>query len=900
MEEPPTRKTKGTCIVNGGHYRSGSTTLAKAATSLGLKVHRDFPYLIEEQHWDILNDPEKAVTQYFTNSDGMETLLDIIKEHDLVCDGWFAMLAHSPYWLHKLDKEAKKIGIHLRFVASVRDIDTTVQSELQHWVRHDLEAKAGLSQEERENLPLSLKKRTDKHSESVHKLEEQGKLTILPLEKADCIWPKELAKISPLSEKQWDTAFKAAGKQNANPSLPIEGVLLTMRLGSVSQSDPVIRSVEHLLDELEQDSLCRYMVVLAIDADEEFSDGTQDLVQRLQSRADSHHQMHSFHLIINKARPNTQLLPLCNIWETMAIKAWEEGADWVVLLGDDIRIQCPYHYRAIYRSFLEISEGLKVPFGFGSPWWNDTTFPGFPTFPCIGKAHFEIFGGLIPRHRRDSFVNQDLDPYLQCLYLKFKAAPLVSEAKLCNDTGGNVGTSQARYDRIEATGWRDFVWEDIDPIRRYVHRTNSNAAEALVLDVIVPSYRVRLEYLEPICSLAIPDYLHVQFIIVVDNVGKLLQVASSLRKTNAELSIHEAERILEAHLSTGNNRVRVRCNRTNLGASASRNRGLDESAAEFFLNLDDDLVPNTDLLEQYGRQLLKSFSDPTVVGFIGLVRFPRHPALPLKHAAVLMSYLTFMFEIAEREDMYEYPAWGVTANILFRRTPIRFDEAYAKTGGGEDVDFCLRVAGREGKLIPVPRACVVHPFWEGSVWNLWGHFFNWAVGDGGLLSRFPEYRYWSFPNLSETLLALMVMAMIAGCPEKAIFWIPMFVLVDVIVDCSNRDEYRHRCSLLKNERHTLFYFMAYILANIYVIVLECGRLWGHLKRLKLTCICHRFDWHCGRLPNAPYNFRKREVLKFSGFCICLVLVELFMADNLSWVWKAFTQRRGSNETCQAI
>jgi len=582
-------------------------------------------------------------------------------------------------------------------------------------------------------------------------------------------------------------------------------------------------------------------------------------------------------------RPADSVLHLCPIWQSMAVKAWQEGADWVVLLGDDIHVHCPYHYRAIYRSFLEISERLKVPFGFGSPWWNDTTFPRFPTFPCVGKAHFEIFGGLIPGHRQDAFVNQDLDPYLENLYRKFKAAPCVSEALLSNKTGGHLGAGHARYERIEATGWRDFVWKDIEPIRNYVKEFNSSAPEALVLDVIVPSYRVRFDYLESICSLRVPEYLCVQFIIIVDNVERLLKVAGSMSNADKDMTMHRAERILEDHLSTsgGQNRVRVRCNKVNLGASASRNRGLDESTAEDFLNLDDDLVPNPDLLHHYGKQLLKSVSDPTVVGFIGLVRFPRSPILPLKHAAVLMSYLTFMFEIAERQDMYPHPAWGVTANILFRRTSVRFEEAYAKTGGGEDVDFSLRVVAAEtdGKLVTVPQACVVHPFWEGSVWNLGSHFFNWAVGDGGLLSRFPEHRYWSFPNLSEFLFVLLLMAMVGGCLEKALLWIPSFVLVDLIVDFSNWDEYKHRCSLLEHDRHPLFYVSAHILANIYVIILECGRLWGHLKRLNLSCVCHRFDWHCGRLPMAPSNFRKREALKFAGFCIVLALVEIFTCDD---------------------
>jgi GT2 family glycosyltransferase len=212
------------------------------------------------------------------------------------------------------------------------------------------------------------------------------------------------------------------------------------------------------------------------------------------------------------------------------------------------------------------------------------------------------------------------------------------------------------------------------------------------------------------------------FIVIIDNPDALLREAAAITGTKVDadsMTLNESERILEGYLSKSGNHIRVRCNTENLGASASRNRGLDESAAEFVLNLDDDLIPNPDLLDQYGSKLQginDDDDDDDVIGLVGLVRFPRDPKLPLVHAAVLMSYLTFMFEIAERSDMYEpaAPAWGVTANILFRRTSVRFDLAYAKTGGGEDVDFSLRQAEAShegtGKLVAVPEACVVHPF----------------------------------------------------------------------------------------------------------------------------------------------------------------------------------------------
>ena len=254
----------------------------------------------------------------------------------------------------------------------------------------------------------------------------------------------------------------------------------------------------------------------------------------------------------------------------------------------------------------------------------------------------------------------------------------------------------------------------------------------------MPSFRVQLDYLQSICFLKVPNQIRTNFIIIIDNKEALLRVARDLSKCTGSISVSKAEGILERYLSRAGNTIRVRCNEFNIGASASRNRGLDESAAEFVLNLDDDLVPDSDLLEQYGSKLIEI--DEKVVGLVGLVRFPRAPDIPLRHAAVLMSYLTFMFEIAERDDMYS-PAWGVTANILFRRTNIRFDLIYSKTGGGEDVDYALRVAKASGggTFLSVPEARVVHPFWPGSVLTLASHFYNWAIGDGALFKRFPQH-----------------------------------------------------------------------------------------------------------------------------------------------------------------
>jgi hypothetical protein len=71
----------------------------------------------------------------------------------------------------------------------------------------------------------------------------------------------------------------------------------------------------------------------------------------------------------------------------------------------------------------------------------------------------------------------------------------------------------------------------------------------------------------------------------------------------------------------------------------------------------------------------------------------------------------------------------------------------------------------------------------------------------------------------------------------------------------------------QNRRSRLFYFWSRVLANLYVVVLEFGRLYGHILRKDFWMICKRFDWHCGRLTNAPRNFRKREAYKFALFWV---------------------------------
>ena len=883
------------CIVNLGLFKTGTTTLAKTAESLGLRVYNEFPSIHQDTEFpsipqdvlkEILFDPEKAIHDFVVNH--VDTFVDRLLKYDFVCDGWFALLPLAPLeTFQKVKNAASKRGIQITFVATERDEESYLQSELHHWVRHDLEKTTKLTVGERSVLEQALRSRYSLHKKGIEGLRVIEQIVCLELDDLDKgEWANKLSGIA-FSKKDWGKELLQTGIQNNAPQLPVQGILLTMRI--VKDFDDCLQNISLLLSDIEMDTLCTYMIVLALDDDE------YDTLEakRIKAVLEARPRLKCLHLTRNPPHKQDSAPQICQIWAVMAKCAWEKGADWVVFLGDDIRIKCPFHYRAIYRAFLDNQTKFNLPKEkyFGCPWFNDEGFKGFPTFPIVGKEHFHIFSGLIPNQHTNLFVNQDLDPYLQRIYLKFGAAPLLEDVHLTNSYGGSDDVA-ARYVRIPAPSWRDRVLEDVcvEPIHSYLQQyaypaqpgsyNNGFLAgqDLQLVDVVIPSYRVNVEYLQKICSIEVPSFMRTTFIIVVDNPGHLVKVATERFEASPLRSHTHAASLLEQYLATKcASNIRVRCNNVNKGASASRNRGIKESSAEYILFLDDDIIPEENLLHAYSKAL-RNLSQESILGLVGLVRFPREN-LSLLHAAVLMSYLTFIFEIAD-SDIYKDPAWGVTANILYKRFPgMTFDTCYAKSGGGEDVDFALRLSKENGSLSlrSCPSARVNHPFWSDRLPDLCRHFFNWAIGDSALFYRFDEqFVYQSFPNFVETWLFLLLPFILAREQIlKSLYFgsLGMFIC-DVAIDLfwKRGAEFEHRRSLLEKEVSTPFAILAHALANFYVIALECGRVYGHLKRGHLKNISRRFDWHCGHLENAKKNFVKREQTKFISFFMVVIAI----------------------------
>jgi glycosyltransferase involved in cell wall biosynthesis len=854
------------CILNVGLYRTGSATLAKAAEIVGFKVHQaDLDALDASALRMLLLDPQKAIWKWWTDGRGKDALVQLIMSFDFVCGGYIPWLPLLPIGaFDSFCNEMKDNGITIFLVDTKREPSSRLKSELHQWVVNDLEAKANLNDRERGDLKDLLRARARLHAMAL----DPHVVRTLALEEMDK-WPRRLEKhLKPVGEEHkqhhhhhhhelthvtWEDALHRAGHRNPGPRLPLEGVLLSLRIGSAFHF--LVERVDLLMKDLMRDRLCNMMFILAFDQDEAGTPMAEQLMELVRKHC-------PVHQITSPERDPYSPFPLCHVWDEMATEAFEKGCDWVMLLDDETKIDCAYHYRAFYRSFIDISNRLNCPFGFGCPSWNGGSYKGSMMFPVIGRVHLDIYGSLIPSNRKDAFVNKDLGAYLQGIYSKFGASPVVRDARVQTQTV-NSDIYHTPYVLVDADGWRDWVHEDMHLAKEYLAQYSDY--NCLLIDVVVPTYRLEMEFLEGICRLKVPDRVRTTFIFVVDNPTKLMAMYEA--KT-----CDAAAKMMEHHLAelSGNN-VCVRCNPVNLGASAARNQGLDESAAEYVLFLDDDILPDGHLLFEYEKVLRKV--DPTTVGLLGMVFFPRRHNLSILHAAVLMSYLVYTFEIASFPDCH-VPDWGVTANLFVKRTSTRFDVSY-NAGGGEDVEFCLRLAKEAGgRFLPAPNARVTHDYWPGGLSVLLPHFFRFGVGDGALFTRYREYCYRSFPNAVEFFcffLTIWFPLWFGGLVSLAPLVLQLLglFLVDFGVEICNVKEFEHRRKLLEYTFPTWYNVMAHCIANAYVLVFDCGRMYGSLLRGELLeNICKRFKWHCERKkPDPRSNFTIGEGLKFVGFVL---------------------------------
>ncbi|WP_423735726.1 glycosyltransferase family 2 protein [Chitinophaga caseinilytica] len=367
------------------------------------------------------------------------------------------------------------------------------------------------------------------------------------------------------------------------------------------------------------------------------------------------------------------------------------------------------------------------------------------------------------------------------------------------------------------------------------------------IDVVIPSFRLIEHYLVPILQLKRPAGARVRFYLLSDNpeVAVSPAIADMVNGTDVFLEV----------------------NPQNMGAAYTRNRGIESGDGDWVLFLDDDITVPADLLDIYARA---AEQEPRATGFIGLVRLPA-PGKPFSDA-ILASGSMDIFTIAEHRKDF---AWGATANIMVRRSAIgniRFSEVYPKSGGGEDVDFFLKVraANQYENYRTLPAAEVNHPWWKNEAPDF-KRPFRYGTGNALLPEQLPQHASRELPNTMETVLLAVVAAIVAAVVKPALLGpIGIFIGGVLAIECIATTVQ----SIKRKAKPGLLVYW-------YVVVLrlshDLGLLWGNLRRGKIEGITRRFNDNGG--------FRKSNLFRTNTYKI----VKWILYPLLIWLaWSVYT------------
>ncbi|KAI3621132.1 glycosyltransferase family 2 protein [Moniliophthora roreri] len=560
---------------------------------------------------------------------------------------------------------------------------------------------------------------------------------------------------------------------------------------------------------------------------------------------------------------------VCAIWRKLAEKAWNEGCDYTVLMGDDVVLRDDNWMSAAHKEFTDIAASRNLPHGFGCVAFTDISFPGMPTFPILHRTHLDIFKGkVVP----DIFINQDGDPFLFQLYRRFGCSTMFSST-LSNGIGGE---GAARYEKLHAKEW---TFEPLDDATSEAQKwladnhpestipgntgerslSKPDASRKITIDVVIPCYRVLVPILETILNLKSSPSCEVMFIVIIDN------PSSPDIATLKGMFEHRPD-------------IRIRVNEVNMGASESRNRGVRESAADWVHFLDDDIQPRPDLLFEAEKVIRKH---PDAAGFVGNALFP--VANTVFTMAVHLAGVTYFWDIANKIDT-DLP-WGVTANLITRRLKdgIEYDRIFPKTGGGEDIDYCRKKRGyslqhRREAFFAAPEVVVTHPWWNEGKRSYW-RFYMWSVGDGALIKLYPEHSYRDHTPNSAELILLCILGAAGAIVTRhlsPIFFVKALaatVLANVIHDC-----YRHlwrnpdRIQNMKSTIMGIWWVIAVIESSFIRMFSEIGRLRGLLGRREWMQTGKRFDWFAGRWGDGPMNEERLNGKQRFGLAAFLFLL----------------------------
>eukprot|EP00588_Corethron_pennatum_P030414 CAMPEP_0194311960 /NCGR_PEP_ID=MMETSP0171-20130528/8886_1 /TAXON_ID=218684 /ORGANISM="Corethron pennatum, Strain L29A3" /LENGTH=960 /DNA_ID=CAMNT_0039066277 /DNA_START=458 /DNA_END=3340 /DNA_ORIENTATION=- len=500
---------------------------------------------------------------------------------------------------------------------------------------------------------------------------------------------------------------------------------------------------------------------------------------------------------------------ICWIWAMLASRAVDNDAEFFVLLGDDVYMHEEKSSLGwqdeVETCFRNISAETGLPFGCGCVAIQDEAYQTFPTFPVMHRLHLDVFKGeLFP----PEFRNQHGDPFLYEIYRRWGASRYTKSAKLTNTVGG---AAQPRYNKAGSQldtrqdKWRgEVLSRAIESLADWLDRGDPEVAAAArvpCLDVVIPTYRCDESALRVLTSLRSERPVALHTTLVVDrpdavNLDAIRRLAS------------------QEH----NRTVRVCVLEENSGASWARNVGLWQSFGDHVILLDDDVIPEKGLLDAYLGALER---EPGAAAYVGVTELP--VPTTLVQQAMAACNICYFYGVARHQ---RHPPWGVTANICVpaRLNPVSFDRRFPKTGGGEDVDFCIRSQQHFGKCVAVPGARVLHPYWDRPLQQVSG----WADGDVLCLESLPLSTFRTTPNWVE----LALLSIFFQRPDLAILsvLIEVFMLMPRFFDSAAPREFLGRRLLVS------------LIAVFPPMLQDARRLCSKIRRMRFTHLCLHFDW----------------------------------------------------------
>lgn len=535
---------------------------------------------------------------------------------------------------------------------------------------------------------------------------------------------------------------------------------------------------------------------------------------------------------------------ICAIWRECARRAWEDGCDYIALLDSDVVLRNQNWMRDIHGEFLSMESRLRVPRGFGCVAFTDEASPGMPTFPVIHSTHMDIFAGeIVP----DNFMDQPAGHYLFQLYRRWNCSVMSP----CRISGGKGALTRPAEQRTDS-------WS-FEPLNRAVEVTQkwhldqlTDVQRCLTLDVVIPCYRVQIPFLDRMLALQPSPLCSVMFHIIIDDPHST--------------AICDVQRKY-AH----RNDVHIRINHKNLGPSGARNRGMNESAAEWVIFLDDDVIPNPMLLQEAEMVI---HAHPDAAGFVGSTRLP--PANTVFTTAIHLAGLVEFWDVAEKMPEEKDLSWGPTANLITRRIQddVAFEDVFITFGGGEDIDFVLRrrnywvSQGGQG-FHSAPGVLCSHNWWYDGKRSYY-RFYRWARGDSLLIKLHPELTYLDHaPNGAELLLFAILLA-VAG----TLVWISSgknlllvagihligatlagHILSDMVEHYLRGDASAAKVnSTLTGTRWAL----AGVEATVLRFVCETARVITHIRRKEFEVIGRRFEIYAFRMGKGRMDEERRK------------------------------------------